>query len=224
MIFDLDDTLYPERRFGLSGFAAVARVVNERYGLPRRLAFTSLVKAYRGGRRSVALQALCERFDLAADVVPELVAVIRAHVPRLRLPRASRAALQALRPGWCLGVLTNGIAEVQGRKVEALGLRPLVDRIVFAAECGSGQGKPDPAAFLTVSDQLGVPPERCVFVGDDLARDIAGASRVGMATIHIRRNGRGLRGRDEGDAVVSGVGDVPAVADRLIHLAVAHAH
>ena len=86
---------------------------------------------------------------------------------------------------WRLGLVTNGRPDIQARKIAALGLAPLVDAVVIAAEHGSGRGKPEAAPFLAGCAALGVTPAQAVFVGDDLACDIAGAHAVGMATIWL---------------------------------------
>jgi putative hydrolase of the HAD superfamily len=44
--------------------------------------------------------------------------------------------------------------------------------------------KPDPCAYLSVCDQLSLPPQHCVFV-DDQSKNIRGADDVGMPTVHF---------------------------------------
>jgi putative hydrolase of the HAD superfamily len=185
IIFDMDDTLYPERRFVLSGFAAVAHALRTTRGIDARESFRVLSGAMRAGRRRTALQTLCSRFGLPLDLVGELVGIIRQHRPRLRLGTSTRRVLAELRPRWRLGILTNGMPAVQARKVEALGLGPLVDEVVYASEHGTGSGKPERAPFLAMASRLRVVPERCVFVGDDPERDIAGAAGAGMRSVRI---------------------------------------
>jgi putative hydrolase of the HAD superfamily len=89
-----------------------------------------------------------------------------------------------------IAIVTNGAPRVQAGKIAALGLRPLVDAVVFAEACGSGAGKPEAAAFLTAAAALGVAPAHCAFTGNDEAADIRGARAAGMKTIHIRHAGR----------------------------------
>lgn len=187
IIFDMDDTLYPERRFALSGFAAVARALRTSRGIDARASFGVLSGAVRAGHRRTALQTLCSRFGLPLDLVDELVGIIRQHRPRLRLGASTRRVLADLRPHWRLGILTNGLPEVQARKVEALGLRPLVDGVIYASEHGTGRGKPERAPFVAMAARLDVAPERCVFVGNDPERDIAGARGAGMRSVRIDR-------------------------------------
>lgn len=217
IVFDLDDTLYPERRFVLSGFAAVARHLEKQLGVPRRESFRALLGALRQGRRSWALQALCDELGVAEAMVPRLVSVIRTHRPHLRLPVASAALLAALRPKWQIAVLTNGLPAVQARKIRALGLAPLVDHVVFACE-HSAHGKPDKAPFMETLHRLRAEAHETVLVGDDPWCDIAGARRVGLRT--IRLEGR-LRRRDvlpvaEADVVVGSLREVAAAAERLV--------
>jgi putative hydrolase of the HAD superfamily len=80
-------------------------------------------------------------------------------------------------------VVTNGLREVQARKVAALNLEGLVDAVVYAHDYGSGAGKPDREPFLEALGRLDVPADKTVFVGDDDYCDIFGASRVGMHTV-----------------------------------------
>lgn len=51
-----------------------------------------------------------------------------------------------------------------------------------------GHEKPDPRIFQHALDQLGVPPEHVLHVGDDPIADIQGAQNVGMQTLFIDRN------------------------------------
>lgn len=217
VIFDLDDTLYPERRYALSGFAAVSREVSARYGIDPRDAFRALARALRDGRRHQGFQELCERYALDYAEVPRLVHVLRMHRPRLRLPRATADVLATVRRAQPTAVVTNGLPTVQVRKVAALGLEALVDCVVYASEHGTGLGKPDPAPFLAVCVRLGVHPRECVFVGNDPSTDIAGARAVGMKTIRIGRGEPPLAHADA-DLVLRHLSGVPAALGVLASL------
>lgn len=214
VLFDLDDTLYPLDRFVLSGFAAVAAHLRREYRVGRRRALASLVRAF-AGARGQELQCTLAEFGLPATMVPVLVGVIRAHRPRLRLPRPSARVLAALRPRWRLGIVTNGLPDIQARKVAALGLDRLVDTVVYAHDGGRPAAKPDPAPFLEAADRLRVPAVRAVFVGDDPACDVFGAAGVGMRTIHLG-GGRARASAAQADAIVGSLTEVPHVAEWLV--------
>ncbi len=185
VLFDLDDTLYPLRQFLESGFRAVAAHVHHTWGHDAAAVLAHLSGAFRR-ERGRELNVLAEHLALPIEVVPTLVEVLRAHTPTLHLPAPAGAVLAALRQsGWRLGLVTNGRPEIQARKIAALGVAPLVDVVVCAAEHGSGCGKPEAAPFLFACEALGVTPAQTLFVGDDLACDIAGAHAVGMGTIWL---------------------------------------
>lgn len=183
VVFDLDDTLYPYRRFKTSGFLAVARHLERHHGLDVRLGLAALLRASRGIDQGQEIQACLRQHDLDPLLAPELGEVLRHHQPRLRLPSASRRVLAALRhDGWRLGVLTNGQPSIQQRKISALGLEAHVDAVVYAASHGPG-GKPDGEPFAVVARALGVSASRVVFVGDDERCDVTGAVRAGMLAV-----------------------------------------
>lgn len=217
IVFDLDDTLYPYRAFVRSGLVAVAQRVCADYGLP----FRRVLRVLRRGLvecRGREVQMLCAVFGVPVTAVPELVVLLRSHRPTLRLPRESRRVLQALRPEWRIGVLTNGHPEIQRRKVAALGISGFVDEVLCAEECGAPQGKPAPQVFRAALQRLNVRPERAVFVGDDRQADIDGASAVGMKTIHITVHRPADPPCDDScHGVHAGrLGLVPELAERLV--------
>jgi len=226
LLFDLDDTLYPERQFIRSGFRAVAADVEARFGLRRRDALAVLLGALRRGSRHGALQDLCARYRLPLDLVPALVDVIRAHTPALRLPASSRDALiDARARGWRLGIVTNGFPALQARKALALDLPRLVDAVVYANEWGTGAGKPERAVFDVALAKLGARAPHAVFVGDDPRCDIFGARQAGLFTIRMLRV-PGLHGRADAcapDRTVTDLGDALTAAGELIATEVADA-
>jgi FMN phosphatase YigB (HAD superfamily) len=65
--------------------------------------------------------------------------------------------------------------------VEAVGLAPFFDAMVFSDE--AGVRKPDSSIFLRACGELGVEPQETLFVGDNRVVDIQGAASVGMQTV-----------------------------------------
>jgi len=216
VLFDLDDTLYPLRRFILSGFHAVSRELAATHGLDPRAVFHVLAARYRSGGRGQELQAVAQRFGLAPAIVPPLVEVIRGHEPSLRLPRASAHVLRTLRRTVRVGIVTNGFPDLQARKIAALGLEQTVDAVVYAT-IGGRPGKPHRQPFLDALDRLDTDPRHAVFVGDDEVCDMFGASRLGMRTIHLAP-WSATRGAATcfADAVARSITEVPALINTLL--------
>lgn len=216
VIFDLDDTLYPRRQFVVSGFTAVAGYIERFWGVPAFAARAELLRTYRTGRGR-EFHLLVRTFGLPAWLVPQLHEVVRAHAPVLRLPPASRWTLSMLREGWRLAVVTSGAPDVEARKIEALGLAPLVDAVVHAPHRTGAPTARDHGLLHLVARRLGARAARTVFVGDDPVADIAVARQAGMHTLRLRRRGESLwEAACAADAEIESMDEVPARAMALV--------
>jgi putative hydrolase of the HAD superfamily len=89
--------------------------------------------------------------------------------------------------GWALGIVSNGRANVQYRKIDALGIRPNMKAIVISEE--AGVAKPCPEIFMRALSLLGAQPSEALFVGDNPVADIVGAQSAGIPAVWLR-NGR----------------------------------
>lgn len=217
VIFDLDDTLYPYRRFVVSGFAAVAERLSVLHGVDSRAAFRLLVHSGMSGERGQEIQAALCALGLPLALLPGLVEILKSHRPALRLPRTSARVLRELRAGgWRLGVLTNGPKLTQARKVAALDLASHVDAIVYATEHGTGAGKPEMAPFVEAARRLGVPCRRVVFVGDDERCDVVGAMQAGMKAVRATAWSGNRRMSTAASHTVTRLSEVPRVAVALL--------
>jgi putative hydrolase of the HAD superfamily len=221
VIFDLDDTLYPYIQHVHSGFAAVATYVDRHFRVPARDAYATLRFARELDARGSEFQRLCDVHRLDQAIVPALLREFNAHRPQLWLTHDAAAVLGTLRrSGWRVGLLTNGDASVQKKKVEVLGLAALIDHAVYASEHAPG-GKPAPEPFVEVLRRLQVAPHDAVMVGDDPVNDVDGARALGIRTIFLARTGRPHH--DGADAVVHALSDVPGAAAALLDRGMAHA-
>jgi putative hydrolase of the HAD superfamily len=222
IVFDLDDTLYPYRRFLASGFAAIAAAVGDRHRLDARRVFHTLMRASRGEARGREIQHGFAELALPDHEVAREVARFRDHHPRLRLPPVSARLLARLRDaGWRLGILTNGPRDIQGRKLHSLGLAAAFDAIVFAPEHGSGAGKPETEPFAEVVHRLGTPPARVVMVGDHEICDVQGAIGAGLSAVRCDVWTR-AGGPTEAAAAIDRLSQLPALAASLVLEASVH--
>lgn len=220
LLFDLDDTLYSLDQFVLSGFAACAGHLRREKDLDARRVLGVLRAARKSPQRGRELQVCIEHFGLAPPMVGDLLEVMRGHQPSLRLPRESKSVLSMLREQWRLGIVTNGMPDLQRRKIAALGVDALVDTVIFANDHGTRRGKPDPAPFLATLTRLGVTADRAVFVGNDELCDIGGAAALGMRAVLVRRTVQpqtdASRAPSRAAAVIATLADLPRVAEGLV--------
>jgi putative hydrolase of the HAD superfamily len=89
--------------------------------------------------------------------------------------------LDALRGSYRLALVTNGTSDFQRHKVEHTGMAGRFDAIIVSGDLGIG--KPHAEPFLAALKALDVSAQEAVMVGNDRARDIAGAQALGIRTI-----------------------------------------
>jgi putative hydrolase of the HAD superfamily len=64
-----------------------------------------------------------------------------------------------------------------------LPVAPLLDVSVFSIEVG--RCKPDPLIYVAACRELGVPPERCLYLGDGGSRELTGATEAGLTAVRL---------------------------------------
>lgn len=89
--------------------------------------------------------------------------------------------LAALKPHCTLALATNGLAEIQRRRLKGNPIAPYLDGVFISEEMGVG--KPEKRYFEQVLVALGADPAATVMVGDDLTADIQGAVNAGLDSI-----------------------------------------
>jgi len=190
VVFDLDDTLYAEREYAYSGFAAVAEAFADRLGDPRDSA-ARMRRLFDTEHRPRVFNALLAELKLIEEpkLVAAMIEVYRAHRPTIRLHDDAELVLNKLRPEYRLGLLTDGRSSTQGLKIDALGLRDRFDAILITSELGPGFCKPSSRPFEFISTRLQVVGSRTVYVADNPAKDFVGPNALGWMTVQIRRAG-----------------------------------
>ena len=75
--------------------------------------------------------------------------------------------------------------------------------------CEPNLRKPNPIAFKQICDKVGIPPERTISIGDQVASDILPAKSLGMRTILVRAQS------SEADYCIDSLDELPEVYRRL---------
>jgi putative hydrolase of the HAD superfamily len=152
-----------------------------------------------GGNRSFpsaqtlgeAAEELALRFELGVN-------------PVYPMPGAGETLEGLKKAGYVLGLISNAqfftpllFDAFFGAPPEALGFDPSL--LIYSYE--AGEAKPSPRLFSRALDRLaprGIGGENCLYVGNDMRNDIAGAAAVGCQTALFAGDGRSLRLREAG--------------------------
>jgi putative hydrolase of the HAD superfamily len=186
VLFDLDETLLVRK-------AAIRAFIEDQYqrhvavlaGIGRDLYVARFLALEDEGRtpKTAVYPQLAVELSLGAPVAADLLADYQAIYPRYAMlsPGATETLLALRAKGLKTGIVTNGSAVVQNGKIDATGLRPLLD-VVLVSEA-EGLRKPDRRFFALALQRLNLTADEAIFVGDNPAVDIDGARTAGLLAV-----------------------------------------
>ena len=210
VIFDLDDTLYPERAYVKSGYRAVAKFLgNDAYA-------DRLYELFEQGKP--AIDILLSEINRPDDK-DKALEIYRTHKPDITMYPEMKKTLETLRVrGIKLGIITDGRPNGQNNKIDALGVRDMVDEIVITDELGGTDfRKPCDIAFRIMQVRFALPASEIMYVGDNITKDFAAPMQLGMKSLYFR-NPEGIYYTDEESAFFA-PHDIKGVCEALCGLA-----
>jgi putative hydrolase of the HAD superfamily len=108
---------------------------------------------------------------------------LRSHLLRKALtprPDAREALTRLQHLGVKRGLISNCSADVPFLWQETA-LAPFFEVTLFS--CDVGMKKPDPRIYQLACEQLNIPAEACLYLGDGASRELTGAMQVGMRAL-----------------------------------------
>jgi putative hydrolase of the HAD superfamily len=186
VLFDLDDTLYPQRSWLSGAWRAVATRAVDYDVDPDALLRALLAVSAQGTDRGRIIDRALDLVGATEVPVAPLVDAFRRHAPeRLDTYPGTHRALALLACRVPLALVSDGDPLIQRNKLRALGLGGRFSAIVLSDELGREHRKPDPLSFHVALETLGVEPADAVFIGDRPEKDIAGAVAAGVRAIRV---------------------------------------
>ena len=158
--------------------------LNTRYQSYRKWAFENLTEAPEAElwTRWLAPEFPSERI---APLGGELTYQFRQSMGRrVVVENGKEVVVELHKRGYILGVISNliGSREIPDW-IEADGFAPYFKSVVLSSVLG--KRKPDPAIYLEAARIAGVDPSHCVYVGDNLKRDVTGTRAAGFGMVII---------------------------------------
>lgn len=179
VVFDLDDTLYKEHAYVLSGLDAVARRVSMESGLPAAKILSEMLAS--SDPMAVAAKKGVQPVEVYVDLY-------RNHYPSISLDPAALHVLNELKAqGVPMAMITDGRSVGQRNKYLALGLDRYIpaERLLISEETGAE--KTSPLAFRKLMEAF--PDEKnWTYIGDNPAKDFIHPNALGWTTIMLRDN------------------------------------
>jgi putative hydrolase of the HAD superfamily len=201
ILFDLDDTLFDHANTARAALAASTAGLAEFQGVDLEVLYQQYSEileemhpqvlagyyTYEDARR-LRFQRLLAPYK-AGITVTEAVEFAHqhyGHYQRLRRPVAGALPLlEALKPHYRIGIVTNNRTSEQKEKLAHLGMTHLVDALITSEDVGVT--KPNPRIYQVALKQLNCRAAETVMVGDSWTADVVGALEVGIRPLWLNR-------------------------------------
>lgn len=85
--------------------------------------------------------------------------------------------------GFKLGIITDGLSEVQHRKVDSLNIRDFFDFVFVSGDFG--YGKPNPKFFKYAIEKSNCKKKRSIMIGNNIHSDVFGSLSQGLNAIYF---------------------------------------
>ncbi|MDE5875906.1 MAG: HAD family hydrolase [Muribaculaceae bacterium] len=217
VVFDLDDTLYDEVDFVLSGIEAILLLLGNIEGVDtdecRRVMYEAV---NRHENHYSALESYLDHNGIRSQVNMEyIVTALRNHYPcHIELRPGMRQTLENLyKHGVILGLLTDGRSVTQRHKIESLGIGHYFDSEAIRISGETGVDKHKAAAYSWFMEHY--PDRRYVYIGDNPAKDFLYPNRMGWLTICIADPGRNIHPQQNSDTAEARAQLTVTAADSL---------
>lgn len=187
VVFDLDDTLYKEVDYHVSGVRAVGKRLSELFDIDAEALLNDLVDA---GERDL-WGGICKALKLSISVKESLMWEYRLHYPDIELTPQAKDLISFMRQRSAgVAILTDGRSITQRLKLLTLGLN---DIPAFISE-EFGASKPDPVRFELIAKSY--PGKTFIYVGDNPKKDFVTPNCLGWITFGLLCDGRNIHSQN----------------------------
>ncbi|MFW6015661.1 MAG: HAD family hydrolase [bacterium] len=189
IIFDLDDTLYPEIDYVFSGFSKVCNKISIDYGLDYYEIYEEIKLLFKEDSKFV-FNRLLELYAInyPNDYIIDLLLLYRSHKPEISLYNDAEYILNYLKKkNYKLGLITDGYSNSQQIKIDKLELKNYFDSIIITDELGRENWKPSKLPYIKCIEEIQVEFKETVYIGDNVKKDFISANRLSMKTVFIQR-------------------------------------
>jgi len=190
VIFDLDDTLFPEIQFLRSAFKEVSAYVYGKTGVD---VYDDMMKVY--FQKGNVFEWIIYRYK---EQMPDcdlnvLQTLYRNHIPALKLLKEASDFLKKLRTKKIkMGLITDGRSITQRNKLKALEIEYYFTDIIISEEFGSE--KPNANNYLFFEKNH--PGHTFYFIGDNTSKDFIVPAKLGWKMICIKDSGFNIHKQD----------------------------
>lgn len=190
IVFDLDDTLYPQIEYDLGCLKKSAEYISKLCGKSGDEIFGYIkeIVTKNGIEYRKIFDDLFEeiKFD-GMCYIKDILKCYWSARPHISVYPDTNHILRYLKDKYSLAMITDGYVDIQTYKIGELRLSDYFNKIYFTDSYGVENRKPSKYVFDVFIKETKLSPNRCVYIGNDPRKDFIPARDVGMHSIRIRQ-------------------------------------
>jgi putative hydrolase of the HAD superfamily len=178
VVFDLDDTLYSEMDYVLSGYRYLSELIEKMYS---KSTYQTFIKALNAKKTDI-FDYVITAHRLPKSLKKHLILAYRYHTPNIKLHEGAISILNELKNKKIpMYLITDGRGVTQRLKITSLEIENFFEHIFISEEVGIG--KPAVDSFLVIQNTN--PSKKIVYVADNPKKDFIAPKQLGWNSIGI---------------------------------------
>lgn len=186
IVFDLDDTLYSEHEYKLSGIKSVTQLIANLYS---NWTIKELENAIKKNEHDW-LEALCQYCHFNDSEKNTLLWQYRLHQPNIQPYISSHDFSELITNFIATALITDGRSITQRLKLQSLGLHTLFDDVLVSEAYRSE--KPCARRFEHIQNKYGNEDCKFIYVGDNIKKDFITPKLMGWLTIGLEASEKNI--------------------------------
>ena len=168
LIFDLDNTLYPENRYLDGVYKNIANFLAQNNSVSSEKIYNYLTLQFSESGRHLLFDRLLSNFNIDSNIKPEMIKILRTFKPKSKIKLYSKiykTLPDLISNSKYSFVITNGNVEQQKNKVRNINWRNINKNLIFIY-ANQFNKKPSPDSFNFIKKKYFIDPKKTIMIGD----------------------------------------------------------
>jgi len=216
IIFDLDDTIYEENTFLLSGFKNVSDYLGKKTNTSPHYIYEEIISLNnRFSRDKIFNRILYQLGIFSKKELKKCISVYRYSNRKIEPYKDFLENILDIKRNKNIYLVTDGNAIVQKHKVNLLKIGSLFHKIFFTRNYGIKSEKPSLTCFKKIAEIEGCSLSDLIYIGDNIEKDFVNLNKVGATTIRLIRGNYSSINKDKKFQAIYNFKDFTEIKDQI---------
>jgi len=188
LIFDLDNTLYPENRYLDGAYKNIANFLAQNTSASSEKIYNYLTLQFSESGRHLLFDRLLSNFNIDSNIKPEMIKILRTFKPKSKIKLYSKiykTLPDLISNSKYSFVITNGNVEQQKNKVRNINWRNINKNLIFIY-ANQFNKKPSPDSFNFIKKRYFIDPKKTIMIGDsETDKDFAKNCNINFLNVKL---------------------------------------